>query len=92
MNTEELQEKVEQTVEVVDSQDNRNYSILVEVIRGTDTEASKSTITIYADTPTNASILLARLRDMYNNPDVKNVKLVGIYKRIQLSVVEGEKA
>lgn len=85
-----LVERESKEVETIDANDTRAYAILVEIVRGTETEAHKDTLTIYADTPMNTFILLTKVRDIYNQPDVLKVKLVGVYKRIQLSVVEGD--
>ena len=83
------QPAIEKVVETVNADDKRNYTIVVEALFKNGEETSVQTINIFAENPAEAFSWMLNLKDLYNQPGILKVKLLGAYKRTALRVVDG---
>lgn len=86
----EVKNEQKPMVEVPDINDERHYTILIELTcKDSDDREVVQTVNVFAKTPEEAFMSTLNLRSLYDQPNVVKVKLVGIYKRTVLKVVEG---
>lgn len=78
-------------ITTVELNDPRNYSVIVEVSRTEGDSAGLQTLNLFATKPEEAFTLLINLRKLYeHDKTITNVRLVGVYRRTALKVVEGD--
>ena len=80
----------EKLITVVPPEDNRHYTIIVE----TTTKTSEGTeavqiLNLFADSPAGAYQMLLNLQQIYTHqPNTTSIKLIGVYRRTVLEVVD----
>ena len=82
----------EKLVDVVDPKDNRHYTVIVETLNVDENGNEYSQIlNMFADGPYSAFHLLGGITQLYDQPNVKKVTLVGVYGRTMLKVIDVNK-
>ena len=84
-----MAEETEKLVDVVQPNDTRNYTVIVETLNTDDAGGEYTQIlNMFADSPYSAFHLLSEISQLYKQPNVKKVTLVGVYGRTMLKVID----